>query len=294
MLEELTRIFEVPANGKGLYIKLDISEDTPDEIRSDPVKIRQILSNLIGNSIKFTKTGGITVNAGHSYTSEGRLFLRIEVIDTGIGISSEDLGNLFIRFNQVNDAQLNNTAGTGLGLVISKMLIELMGGEIHVESEVDKGTTFKFSISAEIANGQSDTTQKVDSPVYMNAIKKSKLVLIADDDKTNREMLAKFIEKKGLRHITAENGEQALSIYKEPGVDLVLMDIGMPVMNGLTAASKMREQDLRKKSKAPIIAITAHAASEDKEKCFSAGMDDYISKPVDLEALSRLIDKWMP
>jgi len=291
LIQETVALFEISANTAGLLLDADIEEDIPFQLRGDLFKIKQILSNLLGNALKFTRKGKVTLSVSRIEEShDNKVKLIFVVKDTGIGIPQRQLDLLFKRFNQVDNSDTREYGGTGLGLAICKGLVEKMGGEIWVESIEGEGSLFSFTCEIEKANStieHSEYNLKVQdrSPLDIK-------ILLADDDLMSRMIIKKFAVGKNWKVTMAENGHEAVEIFSQETFDLVLMDMQMPLMNGYTATQQMRTFEQYIDTRTPIIAVTAFAIAGDYEKCIEAGMDDYLAKPFNLSKLNDMILKW--
>ena len=282
------------ADEKGLKLRLIIEKDVPHSVNGDPTRLRQVLLNLISNALKFTEKGSITIHVSAENDSGDGHHIKFEVIDTGIGISQEGINRLFKSFSQVDASTTRNFGGTGLGLVISKSLSEMMGGKIGVQSTLGKGSTFWFTIRVQSSNhdlvakpgraGMSPDT------VEMPALK----ILLAEDNFVNQKVAGIHLEKLGHTVEIATNGLAAFEAYKNNDYHLIFMDIQMPEADGFESTRLIRRWEAMQKNKQriPIIAMTANALKGDKEKCIGAGMDDYISKPFTAKALKETLRKY--
>ena len=270
--------------------------DIPDYVLIDPVRFNQIMINLLGNSVKFVAQGYIEIHVQGRVQGEGEVALRISVEDTGTGISPEKLDVIFDKFVQADASTTKKYGGTGLGLAITKRLVDLMGGEIGVESEVNKGTTFWFEITVPIVEDLSlsdmdaHTSALDEGKQSEHASENNKLnarILLVEDDPVNQMVATALLEDMGCRIDLAENGQQALDMLGDgtQRYDAILMDCMMPVMDGYEAAKEIRCNEEGQKERQTIIALTANAMANEREKCFEAGMDDYLSKPVKGETL---------
>ena len=256
----------------------------------DPIRIRQVINNLVSNAIKFTTTGGVQVNLTIAEAEQSQYNVRIAVLDTGIGIPAESLPLLFQPFVQAEGHSTRRYSGTGLGLTISKQLIELMNGTLQVNSAEDAGSEFIIQLTLPIATyelqGETETTQMETAlDEYEN-----KRILIVEDNEINQLVLGNMIEAMGIDYDIAIHGEEALSISESTDYDLILMDLQMPVMDGVTAASKLKQRD---GFSTPIIAVTANVMPTDIKRAKEAGMDDYLAKPIDMKHLKQAIDRWL-
>ncbi|MBI3470725.1 MAG: response regulator [Candidatus Solibacter usitatus] len=281
----------VRARDKGLDLTCDVDPSVPVWLVGDAVRLRQIVTNLAGNAIKFTPRGGVTVRATLSESAGNTAQIQFAIADTGIGIPKDKLDRLFKPFSQVDGSSTRRYDGTGLGLVISKHLVELMGGQIRVDSVDGEGSTFSFTarypIAADII-AAAGTPQKTAHPRHEGPL----TILLAEDHPVNQKVVVSLLERRRWRVITAGNGGEALDAMREREFDLVLMDVQMPGMDGLTAATRIRERE-GAGDRVPIIALTAGAMHGDREKCLAAGMDDYLSKPLKGEDLYAKIDALM-
>ncbi len=281
------------ADGKQLALTADIAPDVPRVVRGDPARLRQVLFNLISNGLKFTSVGGVTVSVARAiHKGDDRLL--VKVTDTGIGIPEDGISLLFREFAQLDRTVARRFGGTGLGLAISKRLVELMGGTIAVSSVVGKGTTFHFELPCEPAGlGAVETVAVIDAPPLTPMPCPSMRILLAEDNKTNQIVITKLMASLGLEADLVENGMDAVKACKESYYDLVLMDVMMPVMDGITACRTIRHLP-EPNSKCHIIALTANAQTHDRDVCLEAGMDDFLSKPVTRAALQEKLASFRP
>lgn len=295
VVEEVVEFFAISAYKKGIKLSCAIDSDLPSYVIGDGGRLKQVLTNLIGNSVKFTEEGKIEVQAIQVKDRKDEVQICFSVKDTGIGIPEKSIGTLFEKFTQVDSSLTRKYGGTGLGLAISKSLVESMGGSIEVESKEGEGSLFSFILPLRKSMNWSANRKERDFRIAekdIRKINKPLRILIVEDHLINQEVITRFIEKKGWRAITALNGKEALHILQNERIDLILMDIQMPVMDGLKATSVIREQEKETKKHTPIIALTAHAAEGYREQFIEVGMDDYLSKPVSPEILYEAIEKW--
>jgi signal transduction histidine kinase/ActR/RegA family two-component response regulator len=275
------------------YISLDYSIDdsVPRTILGDSTSITQILINLLGNAVKFTETGGVSVHVAGQPQENGKIKLLFSIKDTGIGIPQDRISSLFQSFSQVDMSTTRKYGGTGLGLAISKKLVELMGGTIWAQSEIGRGSTFYFTISADTATPKQYLEAKETLPetdLKQNRRGQLKL-LLAEDNLVNQKVALHMLKKLGIRADVAANGLEVLLALERQSYDVVLMDVQMPELDGFETARAIRE---RWKNGMPhIIALTAHALEGDRKRCIEAGMDDYVSKPVSMKELASAIEK---
>lgn len=292
VINEVVSLFSVVAQQKGLKIRATVDVKIPAVLIGDAFRLRQILSNLIGNGVKFTETGEINVGITCQTIEVDTIKLKFSIRDTGIGIANDKLEILFKSFSQVDDSNTRQFGGTGLGLAISKKLTELMHGEIWVESVAGSGSKFYFTALFGIGQGQ-ETSQSFDSNKLILHGRPKKKVLLVEDDEVSRKMVQIVLIKKGLDIQVANNGRQAVEMNNKYIFDLIIMDINMPYMDGYSAVTLIRQQERSTGGHIPIVAMTAYALKGDREKCLASGMDDYLSKPVDIKQLNWIIDKWL-
>ena len=294
-IRQVVQLFVPITTDKGIELKINKDDDVPCLISADLGRIQQILRNLINNAIKFTDEGSITVCLKTtSCETSPTLYLAVE--DTGIGIPKDKLDKVFEKFTQADASVTRKFGGTGLGLTISKQLVELMDGEIGVDSYESHGSTFWFKIPLIIPNENTKAVNLYDEndDEASSNISPEISILAVDDHPVNQIFIQKVLKKLGFKNIDlAENGEQALNYIDNNTYDIVLMDCQMPIIDGYQATTLLREKEADEGSRLPIIALTANAMVGDKEKCIKAGMDDYLSKPVRPEKLKKVIAKWL-
>ncbi len=289
------------ARKKGLEFKITVDPATPSLLRGDPEHLRQILANLVSNAVKFTEKGEITVTVAPAARSgatdahsveRGRTTILFTVRDTGIGIPPEKQAVIFESFTQADGSTSRKYGGTGLGTTIAKSLVDMMGGTISLDSTPGAGTIFRVAIDFEL---QDDKAQRMLEPQPVPAIyaalretvesKKYLHILLTEDNNVTQRLLTDMLQLHGHVVTTADNGKEAVNLWQKGTFDLVLMDMQMPGMNGLEATGEIRRREISRGGHTPIIAITANVLKEDREKCLAAGMDDYLSKPVDVDGL---------
>jgi signal transduction histidine kinase/DNA-binding response OmpR family regulator len=303
LAEQALDIIKFKAIEKNLSITLNTSSDLPRFIYSDPVRLRQILINLLGNAVKFTEKGEIEINikAHKSFLESSRKEISFSVRDTGIGISAEKQAKIFTAFSQADSTIARKFGGTGLGLTISNRLLSLMNSKIELESEISKGSTFSFILNVDT----SESSVFIDKDSDIKSVLKPKrnlttlanqrkdlVILIADDVEINL-ILAKSMLKSILddcKIYTASNGREAVTVYKNKLPNLIFMDVNMPIQNGFEATREIRR--IEKNVRTPIIALSAETVKEEIDKCYAAGMDAYVSKPVVLSTFVQILDKW--
>jgi CheY-like chemotaxis protein len=287
LIEDVIKTHTKKVEEKGLDFKYSFSSSIPKILVGDPQRIRQVLNNLISNAIKFTQDGGISVDVKKLFAKDNEVTIQFSVIDTGIGISKENLSVLFKSFSQIETSFTKKFGGTGLGLAISKNLVEMMGGEIKVESTKDVGSNFYFILKFQV--GTSDNSNRLLIPQIKKSIKPLR-ILLAEDDQVNQKVILKILKEQGHDVIAADNGEMVLDLIDKNEFDVILMDIQMPNMNGVEAVQRIRQMDSTKKN-IPIVAVTAYALYGDRERFLNLGFDEYITKPLQMEILFEVLDK---
>ncbi len=289
-VEDAKNLFAPSAMEKGLDLDVSIDSSLPDLWIGDPFRLRQVLSNLIGNAIKFTRKGSVHIRV----TGTGQGLLTCSIQDTGIGIDPENLHKLFTRFKQVDDSLTRSFGGTGLGLAICKGLVEIMGGRIWVESKPEEGSTFHFTCSLRAPMTDMEDTAKNESVDTKEASGKGVIVLlVVDDDEINRRVLADFARMCSWKVVGAENGLEAVSLCEKMTFHAILMDVQMPVMDGFRATQRIRDMEKANGRHTPIIAVTAYALEEERQKCLSVGMDDCLTKPLMAVAFHDMVGRWI-
>ncbi len=276
LLNDLQKMFQGKCESKQLKLNFEIGKTTPEFIISDEKKIRQIIINLLGNAVKFTSSGEVSLRVSSVQSANHNSDIIIEVEDTGIGIPEEELENIFKYFEQVKNLKFQE--GTGLGLSICKEYTNLLGGTLDVNSEVEKGTLFRFKFRAKIGSGVKEEKEKVEKKVKKIISEKEFKILIADDRDTNRRLLSFLLKSVGFVINEAINGYEAVEIFNKWQPDLILMDMVMPEMDGFEATRIIRMTAPGKQI--PIIAVTASVLDEDREKVLSAGVNDIVRKPI--------------
>ncbi|MCR4787589.1 MAG: response regulator [Lachnospiraceae bacterium] len=296
LVNDLKMIFITRIGDKPLRLNYDIDYKLPARLMGDQVRIRQIIINLVNNAIKFTEVGYVRLKVSADRVSDDEIKLNISVKDSGLGIREEDMERLFDSFTQVDSIKNHSKEGTGLGLTITKQLVELMGGKISVESAYGSGSEFFVTIPQKIVDETPATEfnyQKEDKE-NVHFIAPEAEILVAEDNEINVKVIMGLLEPLKMNIDVAENGLTALRKITDRKYDLVLMDHMMPVMDGLEATSKIRERGGEYYEKLPIIALTANAVQGAREELLSAGMNDYVMKPVDIDELKYKIRKWLP
>jgi signal transduction histidine kinase/CheY-like chemotaxis protein/HPt (histidine-containing phosphotransfer) domain-containing protein len=290
LMGDITSAFNVMAVEKNLSFSVSISPDVPDALIGDNFRLRQVLINLIGNAIKFTREGRVSVSINNSEEKGNKVKIMFRVIDTGIGISQEKLGLIFESFTQADSATTREYGGSGLGTTICKQLVELMGGEIGVESEMGMGSTFWFSLPFEKEMFERAEKQEEETEAPPDSLNKARF-LVVEDYQTNQEVAKFLIESVDGLVTIAENGLVALEKFKERDFDIILMDVQMPKMDGYEATREIRK--CARGAAIPIIGMTANVFEKDKQACISAGMNDFIPKPLELKQFLATVARWL-
>ena len=289
MMYSVETMFLEKIREKGLQFHTTIAADVPDTLHGDATRLTQVLVNLIANAVKFTQHGSITVDITNEGIKDNTIALSIKVTDTGIGIEKDKLPGIFERFRQAEDSITRKYGGTGLGLSIVKDLVELQGGRIEVSSEPDKGSCFQLMIPYKITTESIATNGKWNSPLSRTTVPSHVRILVVEDNEINQQLMRHLLGYWQLPFDMASNGKEAIERLEAQAYDLILMDIQMPGMDGYTATARIRDS---LHLSTPIIAMTAHALAGEREKCLAAGMNEYISKPIQEEELYRLINKF--
>ena len=292
VIDEVISLYASSAFDKGVRLRIDTDASTPRSVIGDPARLRQILTNLLGNALKFTQAGSVTLRI----TSEGRHSptVRFEVVDTGIGISPEAQQRIFEPFVQAESSTTRRFGGTGLGLPICRQLVELMGGVLSVDSRAGQGSTFWFTIPFD------PPSLEVSSRPYLEAgasepgppVHRQGRVLLVEDNAINQQVALGFLQHLGWEADVASDGLEGLEAALAQPYTVILMDCQMPRMDGYEATQRIRAAERELARRTPIVALTAGAMAGDRERCLDAGMDDYLSKPIDLNRLEVAMDRW--
>jgi signal transduction histidine kinase/CheY-like chemotaxis protein len=291
LLQEVWGSLNMKASMKGLVLGLQVAPEGPTWVEGDAARLRQVLSNLVGNAIKFTEDGNVTIRAAkHPGPPEAKTAtLELAIQDTGIGISKEAQDRLFAPFSQADTSTTRRFGGTGLGLAISRSLVELMDGRIWVSSEEGKGSEFRFTVTLALSSREEAESPMRDAPGACDASFEGR-VLVVEDNPVGQRVAQLMLERVGLTVELARNGAEALAMLAAGEYRIVLMDCQMPVMDGFTATRELRRRERETgRAHVPVIALTANVQPKDVEACLSSGMDAYLSKPVRKEALYRAL-----
>jgi two-component system, sensor histidine kinase len=289
-----TALFRANAESRGLSIALQMEATVPDAVMGDAPRLKQVLLNLLGNGVKFTEKGGVTLRLSADRVNDMLKRVRFEVEDTGIGIPAQALEEVFQPFHQVDSTRSRLRGGTGLGLAISQRIVEAMGGRIEVSSRAGVGSTFSFVLPMPLApNAQLPAADSDFGRLDLDAAL-SGLVLLVEDNIVNRMICAEMLKSFGLDVLEAENGAMAVTMLESQRVDLVLMDIQMPVLDGYAATRQVRARETKLRlPRVPIVALTANAFDEDAAQSMAAGMDGHLAKPYSRAQLGELLKRWL-
>ena len=281
-------LFAADAQQKGLDLTFAVAPDVPDTLIGDFLRLRQVLINLVGNAIKFTERGSIEVKvaAGSEIAAGKREFVFV-VTDSGIGIPADKKHLLFSPFSQADDSNTRSYGGTGLGLAISRQIVGMMGGTISFESTEGLGSTFSFTVPLGEGVEEAGTVPEAPTPVAVAPppvieVERKPLILVAEDDMMASDLIKEILALRGFETELARTGQEAVDMWEKGRYDLIIMDIQMPRLDGISATRIIREKEKTTDGHIPIVAMTAHAFSEDKERCLAAGMDAYLTKPLEI------------
>jgi len=287
LLQDVLRPLALRASASGLAFQSVLEDGVPDQVVGDPLRISQVLRNLAGNALKFTQAGQVSVHVRPESVDGSKVTLRFSVADTGIGIPPEKHRLIFEPFTQVDGSTTRKYGGTGLGLSISSGLVQLMGGRIWVESELGRGSAFHFTVPLDLAAGQAGAF--VGPAEIPERAKKRLRILVAEDNSVNQRLATRLLEREGHTVTIANSGQEALHCFEHNQFDLILMDVQMPQVDGLQATARIREKERGSGRRVPIVAMTAQAAESDRLRCLESGMDAYVTKPVHVPELMKMI-----
>lgn len=291
MMENQISVFRESARNKKIELQLSIAADTPLHLNGDAARLGQVLTNLLANAIKFTEQGEVTLSAELVKEKGSNVWIKFTVTDTGIGIDPESIETLFDSFTQADSSTSRKYGGSGLGLAICHRLVKLMGGSFTVESHPGDGSTFAFTAKF---MKEGTLPQERHKPVKTGSetVSNHVSILLVDDNIINQKIMARLLEVEGFQITLASNGREAIDMIESQTFDIVLMDMQMPELSGIDTTKILREEmgmtDL------PIIALTANVMKEDMDTCFEAGMNDFLSKPIDAENVKKVVFKWLP
>ena len=294
VVDAAIQLMSVQARDKGLTLSWELAPEVPEIVLGDPNRLRQVLLNLLGNAVKFTASGGVDLEICVTQAADGGEQLRFAVTDSGAGIAPERQSRLFEPYAQEDASTARRFGGTGLGLSICRHLVELMGGSIGLTSEPGLGSRFWFTLPCRREIRLPPAPVPAAAPRQPERRARASRVLLVEDHPANQKLALWLLQREGYQVTLAENGAEALRLMKALAFDLVLMDVQMPVMDGIEATRRIRELERERGDKHhPIVAMTAGAIAGDREKCLAAGMDDYISKPIAAELLLAKLGQWL-
>ena len=299
IVNDATDILTYKIKEQDLRLSVHIANDVPGVVAGDAGRLRQILLNLLGNAVKFTEKGSIAVHVLVDKMTTETVVLHFSVQDTGIGIPESKLETIFDSFSQADQSTTRKYGGTGLGLSITRLLVQMMGGEVGVESKVDEGSSFWFTAGFRVCTPTEKSvalqSTQLDAQTESSAnenFASGLRILVVEDNPTNQMVAKGFLVKMGAEVALAQDGQQAIEAIQNAHFDLVLMDCEMPVLDGFEATSAIRKMN-GKAADTIIIAMTANAMQGDRDRCISAGMNDYLAKPINREDLQAKIDQWV-
>jgi PAS domain S-box-containing protein len=294
LLEEAIRQFQPGVERKKLALDLQIADDVPHAVIGDSARLHRVLAHLLSNALKYTDKGSITLCVTALNNSSEVAQLRFSIIDTGIGIAPELQQSIFAPFTQADASATRKQGGTGLGLTLAQRLVQLMGGQIDIDSTPGQGSTFSFSLClAHLPDGDDQAPETVSVPTHHSRRQLS--VLVAEDNFINQTLIGSLLEHLGHQVTVVENGQQAVDAQRQQVFDLILMDVHMPVMDGLVATRTIRDHEAEQGlAPTPVIALTANNREGDRQRCLRAGMNDFIAKPVSREALLKAFSTLEP
>ncbi|MEZ8941324.1 ATP-binding protein [Vibrio alginolyticus] len=301
LLDDVISLHSVKAKQKNLQLLSDIDPHLPTEVQGDATRLKQVLNNLLSNAIKFTERGHVKLLVALSRLDGETAHIRFRVVDSGIGIAKEHQQAIFERFQQADGSTTRKYGGTGLGLAIAAQLVNLMGGEIQLTSELGLGSCFEFSIPVAVINAQSTYTDQLNVLDFRKAEDNEispqdndkPWVLVVEDTIVNQKVVRIMLEKLGVRVSVANHGEEALQLCDQQPFDLIFMDCQMPVMDGFIATERIRKMGKWGKH-VPIIALSANVIKEDQQHCFDVGMNEFVAKPVTKTRLQQIFEQHLP
>lgn len=288
LVDDTVRLFELRASEKGLQLERRIAPDTPLRLHGDATRLQQVLLNLVSNAIKFTHEGSVRIEVAGSERPDGHASISLSVIDTGMGIPTERAQQIFEEFTQLETGAARRYEGTGLGLAICKRLIDAMGGEIHLSTSDSQGSTFNVELELPLAK---EPDRNNDALPYNTETCRDRNILLVEDNLINSRVAQALLEQEGHRVTLATNGAEALDKVRAQPFDLILMDLHMPVMDGIDATRAIRQMPDRRRAATPVVALTANIMQEERERCIEAGMDNFIAKPFTPEKLQAVIQQ---
>ena len=289
LVTEAAELMATTARGKPVTLSCTISESLPERVEGDPLRLRQVLVNLLHNAVKFTERGRIGLSVIVLAELDDSVRLLFEVRDTGIGLAEDQFDSVFDAFTQVDTSSTRRHGGSGLGLAIVKELAELMGGQVGVDSRLDEGSTFWFEVSLTRGHAVDDASPApATSPVVLSAH-----VLLAEDDAVNQMVVEEMLKTLGCVVVVVDDGEAACEAAARIRFDLIFMDCHMPGMDGFEATRRIRDEERARGAQTPIVALTADALAGDRERCLASGMDDYMTKPVSTAQLAAAVQRWV-
>jgi signal transduction histidine kinase/CheY-like chemotaxis protein len=292
-MDEVLQLVRPRAREKGLELVLTVPGAVPDALVADALRVRQVLTNLLGNAVKFTDRGRVELRVDSRPSGSDQLLMEFTVIDTGIGIRPEHKELIFEAFRQADSSTTRQYGGTGLGLTISARLVAMMGGTIAVESTFESGSEFRFTVPCKLAPQNTVTAPARPVTEYAGGPPKRLRILLAEDNTVNQRLAKRLLEKRGHEVSIAGDGKQALEAATlAPPFDIILMDVQMPNMDGLEATRAIRRIENPRRSSVPIVAMTAFAMKADQERCLAAGMNGHLAKPIDPVELSATVESY--
>ncbi len=301
VLFDLVNMVRSRADDKGLLVKLDFDRTIPRRLKGDEVRIKQVITNILTNAVKYTEKGSVTFSVGYERMEGDRIRLNVSVADTGIGIRKEDMEKLFSKFDRIEEKRNRNIEGTGLGMAITRNLLELMGSELVVESVYGEGSVFRFSViqgvtgSEELGNYQEAFRSRAERKRYQESFTApSARVLVVDDNTMNLAVFGSLIKKTLVKIDNAESGDEGLALTQENIYDIIFLDHMMPGKDGIETLHELKAQEMNPNRDTPVICLTANAISGAKEEYLEAGFDDYLTKPIDSAQLESMIRHLLP